>query len=76
MTTECGCTGLIAEILNEIEEKEFDGTTGKNMATFLTKISSKDPKALIPVIDDITDFFTKDVSPIISHQFFHIVFSS
>lgn len=55
MIQNCGCTGLIKEIMKEIDQRELSETESRNLSTFLETIAGANPNLIIPYLDDIMD---------------------
>ena len=61
MITECGCNGLIKEVMNEIGQNEVNETDSRNMSIFLENIAISQPNLIIPILDNITDYLSSEV---------------
>lgn len=61
MVTECGCNGLIKEVINEIGQSEVSETDNRNISTFLENIAISQPDLIIPILDEITDYLSNEV---------------
>lgn len=62
MTAECNCNGLIREVMNEIGHNEVGETDCRNVSAFLENIAILRPDLIIPILDDIQDYLSNDVS--------------
>ncbi|XP_012064392.1 PREDICTED: condensin complex subunit 1 [Atta cephalotes] len=60
MITECGCNGLIKEVMNEIGQNEVNETDSRNMSIFLENIAISQPNLIIPILDNITDYLSSE----------------
>lgn len=60
MATECGCTGLIKEIVREIVKSEPDEKDARNFSIFLESITSTQANLILPVLDIIMEFLEND----------------
>lgn len=60
MTTECGCKGLIKEVMNEIGQSEIGEIENRNVSTFLENIAISQPDLIIPVLDEVIDYLTNE----------------
>ncbi|XP_072757251.1 condensin complex subunit 1 [Anoplolepis gracilipes] len=60
MTTECGCNGLIKQVMNEIGQSEIGEAENRNVSMFLENIAISQPDLIIPVLDDITDYLSNE----------------
>jgi len=60
MVTECGCNGLIKEVMNEIGQSEISEADSRNVSTFLENIAVLQPNLIIPLLDEITDYLSSD----------------
>jgi len=61
MVTECGCNGLIKEVMNEIGQSEVSEADSRNTSTFLENIAISQPNLIIPILDEITDYLSNEV---------------
>lgn len=62
MATDCGCTGLVNQIVREIVKSEPGDNDARNYSNFLEAIANANPEIVLPVLDAITDFLDNDVS--------------
>ncbi|KAM0735683.1 Condensin complex subunit 1 [Formica fusca] len=60
MATECGCKGLIKEVMNEIGQSEIGETENRNVSTFLENIAILQPNLIIPVLDEVIDYLSNE----------------
>ncbi|KAG5344488.1 CND1 protein, partial [Acromyrmex charruanus] len=60
MITECGCNGLIKEVMNEIGQSEVNETDSRNISIFLENIAISQPNLIIPILDNITDYLSSE----------------
>ncbi|XP_029170808.1 condensin complex subunit 1 [Nylanderia fulva] len=60
MTTECGCTGLIKSVMNEIGQSEIGEVESRNVSTFLENIAISQPDLIIPVLDEMMDYLSNE----------------
>lgn len=60
MSTECGCTGLVKEVMNEIGQTDIGETDSRNVSMFLENIAILQPDLIIPILDDVTDYLSND----------------
>ncbi|XP_011702254.1 PREDICTED: condensin complex subunit 1 isoform X2 [Wasmannia auropunctata] len=60
MVTDCGCNGLIREVMNEIGQSEISEADSRNTSTFLENIAISQPNLIIPILDDITDYLSNE----------------
>jgi len=60
MIIECGCNGLIKEVMNEIGQNEISEADSRNVSTFLENIAVLQPNLIIPLLDEITDYLSSD----------------
>lgn len=61
MVTECGCNGLIKEVMNEIGQSEVSETDSRNTSMFLENIAISQPDLIIPILSEITDYLSNEV---------------
>lgn len=61
MVIECGCNGLIKEVMNEIGQSEVSEADSRNTSTFLESIAISQPDLIIPILDEITDYLSNEV---------------
>lgn len=62
MTTECNCNGLVREVMKEIGHNDVGETDSRNISTFLENIAILQPDLIIPILDDVTEYLSSDVS--------------
>ena len=62
MASECGCTGLVKEIVKEIVKSEPGEAEARNFSNFLEAIATAQADLILPVLDIITDFLENDVN--------------
>ncbi|XP_011263197.2 condensin complex subunit 1 [Camponotus floridanus] len=60
MAMECGCKGLIKEVMNEIGQSEIGEVENRNVSTFLENIAISQPDLIIPVLDEIMDYLSNE----------------
>ncbi|XP_011634039.1 condensin complex subunit 1 [Pogonomyrmex barbatus] len=60
MVTECGCNGLVKEVMNEIGQREISETDSRNTSVFLENIAILQPNLIIPILDEITDYLSSE----------------
>ncbi|XP_066603695.1 condensin complex subunit 1 [Prorops nasuta] len=60
MAKNCGCKGLIKEIVKEIAQIEPGEADGRNISIFLESIASADANLLLPLLDNIIDHLTNE----------------
>ncbi|XP_077268187.1 CAP-D2 condensin subunit isoform X3 [Temnothorax americanus] len=60
MVTECGCNGLIKEVMTEIGQSEVMETNSRNTSIFLENIAISKPDLIIPILDEITDYLSNE----------------
>lgn len=70
MVTECGCNGLIKEVMNEIGQSEVSETDSRNTSMFLENIAISQPNLIIPILNEITDYLSNEVC---SDRNFHTI---
>jgi len=61
MVKECGCNGLIKEVMNEIGQSEISEADSRNTSIFLENIAISQPNLIIPILDEITDYLSNEV---------------
>lgn len=61
MINNCGCNGLIREIIKEIGESELSESDSRNISIFLENIAASEPNIIISVLDDIIDYLASEV---------------
>lgn len=61
MATDCGCSGLIKEVMNEIGQSDVGETDSRNISMFLENIAISRPELIIPILDEIMDYLSNDV---------------
>lgn len=61
MATECGCSGLIREIVREIIKNEPGEADARNFSSFLESITAIQADLVLPVLDEIADFLENEV---------------
>jgi len=60
MVNECGCNGLIKEVMNEIGQSEISKADSRNTSIFLENIAILQPTLLISILDEITDYLSNE----------------
>ncbi|XP_017876679.1 condensin complex subunit 1 [Ceratina calcarata] len=60
MINNCGCTGLIKEIMKEIDQREPSEVDSRNLSIFLETIAASNPDLIIPYLDDIMDYLSSE----------------
>ncbi|XP_036138844.1 condensin complex subunit 1 isoform X2 [Monomorium pharaonis] len=60
MVTDCGCNGLIKEVMNEIGQSEVSEADNRNTSIFLENIAILQPNLIIPLLDEITDYLSNE----------------
>ncbi|XP_014473291.1 PREDICTED: condensin complex subunit 1 [Dinoponera quadriceps] len=60
MTMNCGCNGLIKEVMNEIGQNGVGEADNRNISMFLEHIATSQPNLIIPILDEITDYLSND----------------
>lgn len=61
MITECGCNGLMREVMKEIDQSEPSEADSRNISIFLETIATTQPNIVIPILDDMMDYLTSEV---------------
>jgi len=59
MVNECGCNGLIKEVMNEIGQSEISKVDSCNTSIFLENIAILQP--IISILNEITDYLSNEV---------------
>ncbi|XP_029054482.2 condensin complex subunit 1-like [Osmia bicornis bicornis] len=60
MIDECGCNGLLREIIKEIDQSEPSESDCRNISAFLETIATAKPNLIIPILDDIIDYLSSE----------------
>ncbi|XP_031830938.1 CAP-D2 condensin subunit isoform X2 [Nomia melanderi] len=60
MITECGCSGLIREIMKEIDQSEPSESDSRNISIFLEAIAITEPNIVIPILDELMDYLASE----------------
>ncbi|XP_011866970.1 PREDICTED: condensin complex subunit 1 [Vollenhovia emeryi] len=60
LAIECGCSGLIKEVMNEIGQREVSEADNRNTSMFLENIAILQPNLIIPLLDDVTDYLSNE----------------
>ncbi|XP_046144630.1 condensin complex subunit 1-like isoform X4 [Osmia bicornis bicornis] len=60
MIDECGCNGLLREIIKEIDQSEPSESDCRNISAFLETIATAKPNLIIPILDDIVDYLSSE----------------
>ncbi|XP_076656625.1 condensin complex subunit 1-like [Halictus rubicundus] len=60
MVTECGCNGLIREIMKEIDQSEPSEADGRNLSVFLETIATTRPDIVLPILDELMDYLASE----------------
>ncbi|KZC05191.1 Condensin complex subunit 1 [Dufourea novaeangliae] len=56
MINECGCKGLMREVMNEIDQSEPSESDNRNISIFLETIALTQPNIIIPILDEMIDY--------------------
>lgn len=62
MIKNCGCNGLIKEIMKEIDQSELSEPDSRNISIFLETIAASEPNLIIPILDDVMDYLGSEVN--------------
>lgn len=62
MIKNCGCNGLIKEIMKEIDQSELSEPDSRNISIFLETIAASEPNLIIPILDDVMDYLGSEVT--------------
>lgn len=62
MIKNCGCNGLIKEIMKEIDQSELSELDSRNISIFLETIAASEPNLIIPILDDVMDYLGSEVN--------------
>ncbi|KOC65469.1 Condensin complex subunit 1 [Habropoda laboriosa] len=60
MIKNCGCNGLIREVMKEIDQCEPSETDSRNISIFLETIATSEPNFIIPILGDIMDYLASE----------------
>lgn len=60
MVDNCGCNGLIREIMKEIDQSEPSESDSRNISSFLESIATTKPNLIIPILDDMMDYLASE----------------
>ncbi|XP_076383101.1 CAP-D2 condensin subunit isoform X2 [Megalopta genalis] len=60
MITECGCNGLMKEIMKEIDQSEPSEADSRNISKFLETIAVTNPDVVIPFLDELMDYLASE----------------
>ncbi|XP_076281904.1 condensin complex subunit 1-like isoform X2 [Lasioglossum baleicum] len=60
MVTECGCNGLIKEIMKEIDQSEPSEADSRNLSVFLETIATTKPDIIIPILDELMNYLASE----------------
>ncbi|XP_076247462.1 CAP-D2 condensin subunit [Calliopsis andreniformis] len=60
MIEECGCNGLMKEIMKEIDQSEPSESDSRNISIFLETIATTQPNIIIPILDDMMDYLASE----------------
>ncbi|XP_076167655.1 CAP-D2 condensin subunit [Ptiloglossa arizonensis] len=60
MINECGCNGLMREIMKEIDQTEPSETDSRYISIFLETIAITQPNLVIPILDDMMDYLDSE----------------
>ncbi|XP_078041894.1 CAP-D2 condensin subunit [Augochlora pura] len=60
MITECGCNGLMKEIMKEIDQSETSENDSRNISKFLETIAITKPDVVIPFLDEVMDYLASE----------------
>lgn len=61
MDVECGCNGLLKQVIKEIDQTEPAEAESRNISIFLENIATLKPNIMLPIMDDILDYLTNEV---------------
>ena len=61
MITECGCNGLMKEVMKEIDQTKPTEVDSRNISIFLETIATTQPNIVIPILDDMMDYLSSEV---------------
>lgn len=62
MVTAAGCPGFIKEMVREIGQSEPEEADARNISTFLEALAAARPDLILPVLDEITEHLSSEVS--------------
>lgn len=62
MINDCGCNGLVKEIMKEIDQSELSELDSRNISIFLETIAASAPNLIIPILDDVMDYLGSEVA--------------
>ncbi|XP_076282236.1 CAP-D2 condensin subunit isoform X2 [Lasioglossum baleicum] len=60
MVTECGCNGLVKEIMKEIDQSEPSEGDSRNLSVFLETIATTKPDIIIPILDELMNYLASE----------------
>ncbi|XP_076630904.1 CAP-D2 condensin subunit [Colletes latitarsis] len=60
MINECGCNGLIKEVMKEIDQSEPSETDGHYISIFLETIATTQPDLIMPILNDVRDYLDSE----------------
>lgn len=61
MINECGCKGLMREVMNEINQSEPSEADCRNISIFLENIATAGVELIVPILDDMMDYLESEV---------------
>lgn len=73
MAINCGCNGLIKEVMNEIGQNDVGETDSRNISAFLENIAILQPNLIIPILDEIMDYLLSDVRLLLFYVLFFFI---
>ncbi|KAG7205865.1 hypothetical protein KM043_007797 [Ampulex compressa] len=56
----CGCNGMIREVVKEIGQSELGEADSRNISTFFETIATSQPNLILPILDDIMDYLASE----------------
>ncbi|KAF7403509.1 hypothetical protein HZH68_006303 [Vespula germanica] len=56
MDAECGCNGLLKQVIKEIDQTEPTEAESRNISTFLENIATLKPDIMLPIMGDILEY--------------------
>ncbi|KAL0134605.1 hypothetical protein PUN28_001419 [Cardiocondyla obscurior] len=60
LVTECGCNGLIKEVINEIGQSDINEVDCRNISIFIENIGTTQPDLIIPFLDELIDYLSNE----------------
>lgn len=67
MNAECGCNGLLKQVIKEIDQTEPTEAESRNISTFLENIATLKPDIMLPIMGDILEYLENEVRFLICH---------